>query len=761
MSMKSKILIPAIGMVIVMVAAILISVNLVFSNYVEKSVIEEIDTYSKVVESKLQGLSDSATLNSELLSMDDGIIQGVIDGDRDVLHKRASELMESSTVDFCTILNEYGEVMLRVHEPDNYGDSLANQMNISSALKGEPLTTVESGTAVRFSVRCGQPIVNENGIVVGVVSSGYRLDQNHFVDEMKELTGAEVTVFLGDERISTTILSVDGERAIGTKADETVSNQVLNGTEYTGRAQILGNDAYVKYIPLREADNNIVGMLFVGRFTSSINETKSSFVYAGILVAAIVLVIMATALYMLIRRMTKSIKDMADIAKEIAEGSLDIKVAAKGKDETSTLAHAFNDMIKTIKTLVSDMKFLAMAASNGELSTRVDSSKHKGEYRAIVEGINETLDAVVAPIQNAASVLGEMKNGNLQVKMDGNYNGEHAIIQEALNDTIHRLRFYIDEIKEVLSAMANGDLSINITSDFQGDFVELKDAINFISNSLSIVMRNINDAAAQVAAGSQQVSDGSQEVSQGATEQAGSIEKLTVTVANIAEQTKEMALNVNEVAKIAKANKNDAEIGKKHMQDMQEAMQEINSSSLSISKIIKVIDDIAFQTNILALNAAVEASRAGAHGKGFAVVAEEVRSLATKSANAAKETTAMIESSINKANIGTKYADEATASFSAIADVIERAVTALDDIGKSANEQATGIEQVNTGIEQLSTVVHINSATSQEAAATTEQLSSQADILKQLVRQFKLKDIAAKEDKGKPYIALPPLRVLE
>jgi methyl-accepting chemotaxis protein len=264
-------------------------------------------------------------------------------------------------------------------------------------------------------------------------------------------------------------------------------------------------------------------------------------------------------------------------------------------------------------------------------------------------------------------------------------------------------------------------------------------SLNTIIDSLNSVIDEINTASEQVHIGASQVSDSSQILSQGATQQASAVEELNASISDIAVQTKENADNANEAKALAFKVKENAESGNKHMSEMLNSMSAINESSANISKIIKVIDEIAFQTNILALNAAVEAARAGQHGKGFAVVAEEVRNLAARSANAAKETTDLIEGSIKKTETGTEIANNTAKALYEIVDGVSKAATLVAEIAASSQEQANGIAQINVGIEQVSQVVQTNSATAEESAASSEELSSQADLLKQAVGNFKLK----------------------
>ncbi|MEG1292422.1 MAG: methyl-accepting chemotaxis protein, partial [Lachnospiraceae bacterium] len=255
-------------------------------------------------------------------------------------------------------------------------------------------------------------------------------------------------------------------------------------------------------------------------------------------------------------------------------------------------------------------------------------------------------------------------------------------------------------------------------------------------------------STSRVNVGSEQVAGASQALAQGSTEQASAIEEVTASINEIAEKTRRNAEQANDTNVLVKEIKNEAASGDSQMKEMIHAMLEINDSSENISKIIKVIDDIAFQTNILALNAAVEAARAGVHGKGFAVVAEEVRNLAGKSASAASETAEMIEDSIKKVAHGSKLAQDTAAALSEIVNSIEKIVELVDNIAISSVDQSTAVTQIDQAISQVSHVVQTNSATSEECAAASEELSNQAAILRNLVGHYKLKTTGMAENRN-------------
>ncbi|SKA89777.1 methyl-accepting chemotaxis sensory transducer with Cache sensor [Paucidesulfovibrio gracilis DSM 16080] len=296
---------------------------------------------------------------------------------------------------------------------------------------------------------------------------------------------------------------------------------------------------------------------------------------------------------------------------------------------------------------------------------------------------------------------------------------------------------YFRDKAQAAKKIADGDLTVEIHPASPKD--ELGNALERMVHSLNGAMGEIQTAAAQVAAGSSEVSDSSQSMSQGATEQASSLEEITSSLTEINSQTKTNAENAAQASRLSDHAKTAATQGEEHMGRLTEAMGEINESSQSIGKIIKVIDEIAFQTNLLALNAAVEAARAGKHGKGFAVVAEEVRTLASRSAKAAQETAQLIEGSADRVATGGKIAQETAEALTKIVENVTKSADLVQEIAAASNEQAEGVAQVNQGLHQVETVVQRSTATAEETASAAEELSSQSATLREVTGRFRIR----------------------
>ena len=510
-----------------------------------------------------------------------------------------------------------------------------------------------------------------------------------------------------------------------------VFNDIMNfGELKTAEGKVSSTLNSLKYVITENSTNQ----------DTQTKKTSSTAMNVTIGAAGLVLILSVLIGVLIARGFSRPIKRLTQHVKRLALGDTNITLSVyPRKDEIGQMREAIRTITKSIKELESDTSILIGAAKEGDLNIRADVQKHQGIYREIVDGINATLDATVAPIKESTEVLSALADGNLDVGVTGDFKGDYALIKDALNTTCETVRRYIDEVADILEHIARGDMTVNIISEYKGDFTKLKDSINKSIVSFNDVLTEIDTAATQVALGSRQVSDGSQTISQGATEQAAEIDQLTSTITEIASQASQNAHSANNANELVKAFKSDALAGNSQMEKMQKAMEEIKAASESISKIIKVIDDIAFQTNILALNAAVEAARAGIYGKGFAVVASEVRNLAARSAQAAKETTDLIENSIVIVGSGTKIADQTAVALQSIVSGVDKAAKLVAQIAVASNEQVIGITQINNSVDEMMRVVQTNSATSQETAAASEELSNQAEMLREMVSDFQLK----------------------
>lgn len=362
---------------------------------------------------------------------------------------------------------------------------------------------------------------------------------------------------------------------------------------------------------------------------------------------------------------------------------------------------------------------------------------------AILLAIIVTLLAIsiIRPLKRLGKVADRLADGELDVDYQVKGHDEVARLGQSTLRIVERLKTYIkyiDELSSVLDQMGRGNLVFELQYDYHGEFAKLKEALLRIQKNLSETLSSIAMSAAQVHMGSDQIASGAQALAQGATEQASSVQELSSTVQSLNEKVTEGAAQAGQMIEQLNEVKAQVSTSNGQMQDMLTAMQDISRHSNAIGKIIKTIDDIAFQTNILALNAAVEAARAGAAGKGFAVVADEVRNLAGKSAAAAKETNELIAHSVEAVKQGESIARATADALSTAASNSDEVVAAVERVTHDYQDQAAHLKEVSIGVNQISEVVQTNSATAEQSAAASEQLSGQAQMLKGMISHFVL-----------------------
>ena len=428
---------------------------------------------------------------------------------------------------------------------------------------------------------------------------------------------------------------------------------------------------------------------------------------------------------------------ITDVMKSYGDGDFTVTLPEKS-EKWRWVNERVDDLRANFVHVTAEISKLSKAAAGGNFDIQPEVGSQQGEWAEMIVSLGHLMTAISEPLHRVEDNLILMSEGNFKT-LEGDFKGQFNIIKEAYNVNSIRTTEIIAEISDILEAMSSGNLTVSVVKDYVGSYAPIKDALNSILDSLSRSMREIMEASDSVLQGSNELTRNAESLASGASSQSHSVEQLRTVLETIEVNTKDNARRAIDANVLAKESNKHAQQGNENMQVLTDSMEKISSSSKNISSIIKVIEDISFQTNLLALNAAVEAARAGVHGAGFAVVADEVRNLAMKSSVAAKETSGLIQESVDRVEQGGGAATSTEQSLRDIVNDIVEVSGLIAQISDGSTQQVEALGQVLSGISEISEVVQANAATSEECSAVASEFNSQARTLKDLVAFYKLK----------------------
>jgi len=834
MKMRGKIILPTAVLIVALIAITMIATVVQFSNFNDYLLEQRLETAANGVRRLAEDTRRMVIEVGMQAANDPAFVAAVLTGENAEILRVGRLIVEQYGVTYITVADADALVLARTDEPERYGDEFRT-VSLLEALQGTVSVAYTPVGQRRIPIRSSVPIFHE-GDIVGVAVVGYAMDTPMAVEYLAERYNAEVTIFVGDERVATTLTDEHGNSMVGThETNPDVLRNVIEGRREMTLELVRGGDLFSAFfMPFYGSDGTELGSVMVALPLQEINARQATVIMTVIALAAVGLVAAIIVLYFIVGRSIAPMKKLGELVSDVSKGRMNVNADRNSVsgDEIGALTLDVLDLVDVIRSIVDDLSnayqeymkighmhyqistdkydnsfkevieqvnnlmkqnsidifamlkclndvadgnfgvrmddadwpgewsegpktvnhftanlnaisreinaMIEAAAVKGDMSFSIDVTKFSGDWEKIMSGLNQIAKAVDAPLTEIRDVMDNLSHGDFSTKVSGRYAGDFKDIQDAVNTTIDSLTGYINEITSVLSQMAGGDLTQTINREFVGSFNAIKESINNISGTLNKTMAEITAASAQVLSGAKQISTSAMDLANGATEQASSVQQLNASIDMINQQTKQNADNAEDASGLANKSTENATTGNAAMKQMLEAMSQIRESSNSISSIIKVIQDIAFQTNLLSLNAAVEAARAGEHGRGFSVVAEEVRNLATRSQSAATETTTLIEGSINRVETGSNIAESTAEALDVIVSNAAEIMQIINSISGASKDQTEAIGQVSVGLSQISQVVQSNSAVSEETAAAAEELNSQAEILQQLVSYFRV-----------------------
>jgi methyl-accepting chemotaxis protein len=543
------------------------------------------------------------------------------ENDRDAAVAIGLSAMQAIGLEYFVVTDTAGNVLARSHEPEKYGDSIANQVNIQKALAGEASVGIEEGTVVKMSIRAGSPIRDANGSIVGAVSTGYVLGTESFVRNIKQIIDADVVVYNGQEQVMSTF-TVDGAAYLGAALNDASYDTLYNQMTVLTRIETIRGARYITVLtPILSVKGTVLGVIGVSGNLALASTLNTKIISMQMLLVFVGFALIIIILMLNTRRITRPLCKVVGRLQSLANGDLTSQAELlKGRDEIAVLAHS-------------------------------------------------------------------------------------------LNDTILKLNAYISDITGVLTSLAENDYTSISQANYMGDFLLIQGSLNKISSSLNATVSDINESVERFDSSATQVASASRMLADGADEQATALRNLIYSIDTI----------TGAVGAGGEGGQTSAEDNMARVTKVLAAMDEMRKTSGEIGRIVKTIDDIAFQTNILSMNAAIEAARAGAAGKGFSVVAEEFHSLAIKVKDAATQTTSMVDESVRSIEKASELAKDVVLAFN-----------------KTSTEQAEAIAQIGGELSRIDQVIQSNSSAAEQSAAASVELSDRASMLKNQTAKFRL-----------------------
>jgi len=508
---------------------------------------------------------------------------------------------------------------------------------------------------------------------------------------------------------------------------------------------------------------------------------SSQMIMGGLLLGAVALALFISV--MVTRSITGPVGRCVEVAEALAQGNTDLEIQADSKDEVGLLLQSMDNLTGRLKGFIQDMNHMSRQHDLGDIDVVVPDENYEGAFQEMARGVNEMVAGHVTVKKKAMACVEQFGRGNFEAELE-KFPGKKAFINEIVEELRENLSDFAREIRSLIAAASEGqldqradaarfqgdwqtmatginqildavlepineaadvlervaarDLTARVQGDYQGDHAKIKGALNRAVENLDQGLSQVGQASDQVASAAEQISSGSQSLAQGTSEQASTLEEVAGSLQEVSSMAGQSAGNAREAKGLSDGAKSGSDRGMDSMRRMSGAMEKIKVSSDETSKIVKTIDEIAFQTNLLALNAAVEAARAGDAGKGFAVVAEEVRNLAMRSAEAAKNTAQLIAESVENAEAGVSLNDEVNKNLADILKQVTQVSEVMDEIVAGSEQQNVGVEEINTAVEQMNQATQQTAANAEESSSASEELTSQAEELRSLVSEYRI-----------------------